>query len=307
MRAIAYTRFGGPDVLELVELPTPKVGPDSVLIRVRATAVNPVDWKVREGYLDGLMDSVFPIVPGWDVSGVVEQVGLDTPEFSVGDEVVGYVRKDVLHGGTTAELVSAPVRTLARKPVSLSWEEAAALPLAGLTAYQALRRLVVGEGDTVLVHNASGGVGGFAVQIARVLGARVIGTASAGRHEYVRSLGGEPVEYGDGMVAAVRALVPDGVDVVLDLVGGGVVATTSEVGAPGVRLGSVADGEVGTYGGAYLWVRPDADDLQYLGDLVERGDLRVEVAQVFGLEETAQAHELSASGRVRGKVVVRVS
>ena len=307
MRAIAYTRFGGPDVLELVELPTPKVGPDSVLIRVRATAVNPVDWKVREGYLDGLMDSVFPIVPGWDVSGVVEQVGLDTPELAVGDEVVGYVRKDVLHGGTTAELVSAPVRTLARKPVSLSWEEAAALPLAGLTAYQALRRLVVGEGDTVLVHNASGGVGGFAVQIARVLGARVIGTASAGRHEYVRSLGGEPVEYGDGMVAAVRALVPDGVDVVLDLVGGGVVATTSEVGAQGVRLGSVADGEVGTYGGAYLWVRPDADDLQYLGDLVERGDLRVEVAQVFGLEETAQAHELSASGRVRGKVVVRVS
>ena len=307
MRAIAYNRFGGPDVLELMELPTPKVGPDSVLIRVRAAAVNPVDWKVREGYLDGLMDSVFPIVPGWDVSGVVEQVGLDTPEFSVGDEVVGYVRKDVLHGGTTAELVSAPVRTLARKPAALSWEEAAALPLAGLTAYQALRRLGVGEGDTVLVHNASGGVGGFAVQIARVLGARVIGTASAGRHEYVRTLGGEPVEYGDGMVAAVRALAPAGVDVVLDLVGGGVVATTSEVGAPGVRLGSVADGDVATYGGAYLWVRPDADDLEDLGDLVERGDLRVEVAQVFALEETAQAHELSASGRVRGKVVVRVS
>ena len=307
MRAIAYTRFGGPDVLDLMELPTPKVGPDSVLIRVRAAAVNPVDWKVREGYLDGLMDSDFPIVPGWDVSGVVEQVGLDTPELSVGDEVVGYVRKDVLHGGTTAELVSAPVRTLARKPASLSWEEAAALPLAGLTAYQSLRRLGVGDGDTVLVHNASGGVGGFALQIARTLGARVIGTASAGRHEYVRSLGGEPVEYGDGMVAAVRALAPDGVDVVLDLVGGGVVATTPEVGPPGVRLGSVADGEVVHYGGAYLWVRPDADDLEDLGELVERGDVRVEVAQVFPLEETAQAHELSASGRVRGKVVVRVS
>ncbi len=113
MRAIAYSRYGGPDVLELVDLPTPKVGPDSVLVRVRATSVNPVDWKVREGYLDGLMDAVFPVVPGWDVSGVVEQVGLDTPEFAVGDEVFGYVRKDVVGGGTTAELVAAPVRTLA--------------------------------------------------------------------------------------------------------------------------------------------------------------------------------------------------
>lgn len=307
MRAIAYHRFGGPDVLELVELPTPKVGPDSVLVRVRATSVNPVDWKVREGYLDAIMDSTFPIVPGWDVAGVVEQVGLDTPEFAVGDEVIGYVRKDVLHGGTTAELVSAPVRTLAHKPASVSWEEAAALPLAGLTAYQALRRLEVSEGDTVLVHNASGGVGGFAVQIARAFGARVIGTASAGKHEYVRALGGEPVEHGDGMVAAVRALAPEGVDVVLDLIGGGVVATTAEVGTDDVRLGSVADGDVATYGGTYLWVRPDAADLEELAELVDRGAVRVEVERVFPLEETAAAHELSASGRVRGKIVIRVS
>lgn len=307
MRAIAYTRFGGPDVLELMELPTPKVGPDSVLVRVRATSVNPVDWKVREGYLDAIMDSTFPIVPGWDVAGVVEQVGLDTPELAVGDEVIGYVRKDTLHGGTTAELVSAPVRTLALKPPSLSWEEAAALPLAGLTAYQALRRLEVSEGDTVLVHNASGGVGGFAVQIAGAFGARVIGTASAGKHEYVRSLGGEPVEHGDGMVAAVRALAPEGVDVVLDLIGGGVVATAADVGTSEVRLGSVADGTVATYGGEYLWVRPDAADLEDLAELVERGAVRVEVERVFPLEETAAAHELSASGSVRGKIVIRVS
>ena len=120
MRAIAYSRYGGPDVLELVDLPDPKVGPDSVLVRVRATSVNPVDWVVREGHLDGLMDTVFPVIPGWDVAGVVEQVGLDTPELSVGDEVIGYVRKNVVGGGTTAELVAAPVRTLARKPASLS-------------------------------------------------------------------------------------------------------------------------------------------------------------------------------------------
>nr|WP_297427861.1 NADP-dependent oxidoreductase [uncultured Actinotalea sp.] len=307
MRAIAYTTYGGPDVLELTDLPTPKVGPDSVLVRVRATSVNPVDWKVREGYLDGLMDAVFPVVPGWDMAGVVEQVGADAHEFEVGDEVFGYVRKDVVGGGTTAELVAAPVRTLAHKPRTASFEEAAAVPLAGLTAYQALRRLGVGEGDTLLVHAAAGGVGGFAVQIARALGARVIGTASEGNHEHLRSLGAEPVAYGDGLVERVRSLAPDGVDVVLDLVGGGVVATTPEVGTGQVRVGSVADPEVAAVGGAYMWVRPDSADLAALAALIDDGKVRPEVAQVFPLEETAAAHELSASGHVRGKVVIRVS
>ncbi|WNB85531.1 NADP-dependent oxidoreductase [Cellulomonas sp. ATA003] len=307
MRAIAYSRYGGPDVLELTDLPDPKVGPDSVLVRVRATSVNPVDWKVREGYLDGIMDTVFPAVPGWDVAGVVEQIGLDTPELSVGDEVYGYVRKDVVSGGTTAELVAAPVRTLARKPASLSFEEAAAAPLAGLTAYQALRRLGVGEGDTVLVHNAAGGVGTFAVQIARAWGARVIGTASPARHDFVRSLGAEPVPYGDGMVEAVRALVPDGVDVVADFVGGGTARTTPQVGAADVRLGSIADADVAELGGTNFWVRPDSADLAALGELIDSGAVTVHVAEVFPLEETAAAHRLSATGHVQGKVVIRVA
>jgi NADPH:quinone reductase-like Zn-dependent oxidoreductase len=307
MRAIAYSRYGGPDVLELVDLPTPKVGADAVLVRVRATSVNPVDWKVRQGYLDAMMDATFPVVPGWDVAGVVEKVGLDVPELAVGDEVIGYVRKDVVGGGTTAELVSAPVRTLARKPTSLSWEEAAALPLAGLTAYQSLRRLGVAEGDTVLVHNAAGGVGSFAVQIATAFGARVIGTASAARHEYVRGLGGEPVPYGDEVVQAVRALAPRGVDVVVDFVGGGVVATTSQVGTPDVRLGSVADADVAKHGGTNFWVRPDPADLTALGDLADAGLLKVQVARSFALEETADAHRLSETGHVQGKIVIRVS
>lgn len=307
MRAIAYVRYGGPEVLELLDLPTPKVGPDSVLVWVRATSVNPVDWKVREGYLDTLMDPVFPVVPGWDVAGVVERLGLDTPEHAVGDEVIGYVRTDVVHGGTTAELVAAPVRTLARKPSALSWEEAAALPLAGLTGYQALRRLGVSERDTVLIHNAAGGVGHLAVQVARAFGARVLGTASPARHEYVRSLGAEPVPYGEAMVEAVRRLAPDGVDVVLDLVGGGVAATTAQVGTPYVRLASVADGDVRRYGGVSVWVRPSSADLAALAALAQQGEVRVDVAETFPLERTADAHRLSASGHVQGKVVVRVS
>lgn len=187
MRAITYDRFGGYEVLALTDLPTPKVGPDSVLVRVRASSVNPVDWKVREGYLAEIMDTVFPVIPGWDVAGVVEQVGLDTPEFQVGDEVFGYVRKDVVGGevagGTLAEYVAAPVRTLAHKPAAWSFDEAAAVPLAGLTAYQTIRRAGVHSGHTVLVHAAAGGVGSFAVQIARSLGARVIGTASEANHD----------------------------------------------------------------------------------------------------------------------------
>ena len=144
MRAITYDHFGGSDVLALSDLPKPKVGPDSVLVRVRASSVNPVDWKVRQGYLAEIMDTVFPVVPGWDVAGVVEQIGLDTDEFEVGDEVFGYVRKDVVGGevagGTLAEFVAAPVRTLAHKSDAWSFEEAAAVPLAGLTAYQTIHR-----------------------------------------------------------------------------------------------------------------------------------------------------------------------
>ena len=178
MRAMAYDAYGSDDVLTLCELPDPKVGPGEVRIRVRRAGVNPVDWKVMSGGLDGLMDVVFPVVPGWDVAGTVETVGIDTPEFEVGDEVVAYARKDVVHGGTFAELVTMSVRGVARKSSALSWDEAGGLPLTGLTGLQTLDRLLVTASDTVLVHGGAGGVGALAVQIARARGARVIATAS---------------------------------------------------------------------------------------------------------------------------------
>ncbi|GAC51958.1 NADP-dependent oxidoreductase [Gordonia amicalis] len=312
MRAVTYRRFGGPDVLEVTDLPTPKVGPDSVLIRVRASSVNPVDWKVREGHLAEVMDTVFPVIPGWDVAGVVEQVGLDTPEFRVGDEVFGYVRKDVVGGevagGTFADLVAAPVRTLAHKPSSLSFEEAAAVPLAGLTAYQTIRRAGVQSGHTVLVHAAAGGVGSFAVQIARSLGARVIGTASESNHDYLRTLGAEPTMYGDGLADRVRALEPAGVDVVLDYVGGDALDSVPEVLRDGGTVASVIDARArDEFGGQYAWVRPDSADLAELARLADAGDLKPEIAEVFDLADAAGAHERSQSGHVRGKIVVRVS
>jgi NADPH:quinone reductase-like Zn-dependent oxidoreductase len=306
MRAMTYDAFGGPEALALTDQPRPKVGPSEVLVRVRSASVNPVDWKLMSGGLDGVMHTVFPVVPGWDVSGVVEAVGFDTPEFAVGDEVIAYNRKDYLHGGTFAELTTVPVRSLAKKPAALSWDEAAGLPLAGLTAWQLLTRLGVGAGDTVLIHAAAGGVGSLGVQIAVALGARVIGTASASSHDRVRELGAEPVEYGDGVVDRVRALAPDGVTVVADFVGG-VLDTTLAVLADGGRHASVADDSVTGSGGTWVWVRPSSTDLDSLAELVEQGRLRVPIAATFDLPDLADAFRLSQGGHAAGKIAVRVS
>ncbi|WP_405654878.1 NADP-dependent oxidoreductase [Streptomyces sp. RK9] len=307
MKAISYRAYGGPDVLEYGDVRDPKVGPDSVLVKVRAAALNPVDYKCREGYLDAALDAVFPVIPAWDVAGVVVQPGAAAPEFAVGDEVIGYVREDFLSRGTLAEYVAAPVRTLARKPRNLTFEEAAGLPLAGLTAYQVITKaLSVTDGDVVLVHAAAGGVGTFAVQLARHAGARVIGTASERNHAYLRDLGAEPVVYGDGLAERVRALAPEGVDAAFDTIGGDTLKLSADLLAPGGRLASIADGSVLALGGQYCFVRPDAADLTRLTELVEQDVLSAHVQETFPLERAADAFRLLEEGRTRGKIVVRV-
>ncbi len=176
----------------------PKVGPGMVLVKVKAASVNPVDWKIMAGYLDAAMDVQFPAIPGWDVAGVVESVGTDAPHFRPGDEVIAYGRKDYVHGGSFAEYMALPERLLARRPASLGWDESAGLPLAGLTAYQVLTRLGLKAGENLLIHGGAGGVGSLGIQIAAALGARVIATASEKNHDFLRSLGAEPVSYGEG-------------------------------------------------------------------------------------------------------------
>ncbi|WP_030295611.1 NADP-dependent oxidoreductase [Streptomyces katrae] len=305
MRAMAYETYGGTEVLTETRLPMPKLAPGEILVRVKCASVNPVDWKIMSGGLDALMDVVYPVVPGWDVAGTVERVGIDTPEFSVGDEVMAYARKDYVHGGTFAEYVSVPVRAAAAKPASLSWHEAAGLPLAGLTAYQLLTRLATGKDDTVLIHGAAGGVGSFGVQIARALGARVIGTASPRNHDRLRDLGCEPVEYGDGLVDRVRALAPDGITVAADFVGG-VLDVTQAVLANGGRHASIADPTVLGAGGQWMWVRPDAEGLAELARLAGSGQLTVTVAKTFPLSELAAAFDFSQTGRAAGKIILEV-
>ena len=309
MKAILYRSYGGPGVLEFGEVDEPKVGPDWVKVAVRATSINPVDWKLASGGLDGALDTFFPITPGWDVAGIVEEVGPSVTELAVGDEVFGYVRKDAVQGGTYAEKVSAPIRTVTHKPANMSFAQAAAIPLAGLTAYQSLVHcLKVGAGDTVLVHAAAGGVGSFAVQIAVAQGARVIGTASEGNHDYVRGLGGEPVTYGEGLVDRVRQLSPDGVDAIFDSVGGETLALSQDLLADDAagRVVSIADPGVKELGGTYVFVRPNVDDLDALADLAQSGKLTVEIAASYPLSEAAHAWEASMGGHTRGKIVLTV-
>jgi NADPH:quinone reductase-like Zn-dependent oxidoreductase len=307
MRGIGYDRFGDLDVLRLRDdLPEPPVGPDTVLVRVHAAGVNPVDMGIRAGNLAGAFPHHFPIIPGWDVAGVVEAAGPAVVDFAPGDEVFGYVRRDDVQWGTTAQLVPAPQRCLARKPASLSFAEAGALPLAGLTAYQALTEaLEIGEGDRVLVHRAAGGVGFNAVQIAVALGAHVIGTASSRNHGFLRDAGAAEVyDYAAGPLSGQLA---EPVDAVLDLVGGSTLADAPEQVRDARRIASIVDPSVRELGGRYVFVRPDRHDLEELARMADAGQLRVPIARAFPLEQTADAQRLVADGHVRGKVVVTVA
>ncbi len=306
MKAITYSAYGNPDVLELTDQPMPKVGPGMVLVKIKATSVNPVDWKIMGGHLDPLMDIQFPAIPGWDVAGVVESVGIDAHQFQPGDEVISYARKDYVHGGSFAEYIALPERVLARKPTTLDWYESAGLPLTGLTAFQVLNRLDVRGGETLLIHGGSGGVGSLAIQIASARGIKVIATASEKNHEFLRSLGAEPITYGDGLVERVKAMEPDGVDVVADFVGGNVEATLAVL-KEGGRHASIADGEVEKHGGTWMWVTPIGAELQELSELVDQHKLNVEVAETFPLAKAAEAFRLNMEGHTRGKVVVTVS
>ncbi len=310
MRAAVIRTYGDPDVVETAEVDDPLVGPDYVLIKVAAAGVNPVDWKVVAGYLQGAFPHHLPLIPGWDVSGEVVAVGPAVTEVAPGDRVAAYNRKDHVQNGTFAELVAAPIRAVAKVPDGVDLVSAGALPLVGLTAQQLIDATEVGEGDTVLVHAAAGGVGGIGVQLARLRGARVIGSASERNHDYVRSLGAEPVEYGESaaeLTANVRKVAPDGVDVVLDFIGGDSLESAPDVLADGGRVGSIVDADtVKKLGGRYIFVRPNGPMLADLLALVADGSLRVEIAEQFPLDRAGDALAANKAGHVRGKVVVTV-
>lgn len=304
MRAIVYRRFGGPGVLEHAEIPPPRLARDSVLVKVRTAGMNHADLALRAGAGADLMATWFPVVPGWDVAGVVESVGADVQGFREGDEVIGLLRSDLLHVGSYVERVVAPEHRFVRKPASLDWAKAAALPLAGLTAWQAvIDCLRIQPGETLLVHGGSGSVGSIALQLAVRMGARAIGSGSDRHHSFIRFLGAEPVCYGSGLDARVLALAPEGVDAVLDCVGRGTLRRHARLGRAGVRGASIVEpvGDVRT-----VYPRIDLEPVRQLAELAARGDLHIRIAATYPLAFAASATKFLESGCAGGKVVLTV-
>jgi NADPH:quinone reductase-like Zn-dependent oxidoreductase len=332
MKAVIAEQYGGPEVLELTEVDVPRLGPNGVLVRVHATSVNPVDWKLRKGLLSGLWKLVFPVIWGCDVSGVVEQTGSAVSLFKTGEEVYGFKHGKVAktYRGTYAEYAVVPESALARKPAGLSHEQAATIPLAALAAWQALvNQGRLQSGQRVLIHAAAGGVGVFAVQIAKALGASVAATAGPKNQDFLRELGADrPIDY-------TRERIEDkasGYDLVLDAVGQSVWAVSLRVLRRGGRLVTLAipipetksgtlrffsTAVAGMVGGSMqslaagkrlllTQVQPRGGELDKITGLVELGKLQPIVEKVFGLEEIADAHRCSESGHVRGKLAVKV-
>lgn len=300
MRAVVVDRHGGPEVLTIAERRDPRPGPTEVLVDVEAAGVNFIDTYHRSGYYP----MTPPFVPGVEGVGVVREVGEQLASLVEPGDRVGWV----MVSGSYAERLAVPYDRLVPIPAELDPQLAAASLLQGVTAhYLTHDTYPVRAGDTVLVHAAAGGVGSLAVQIARSLGARVIGTASEYNHAYLRGLGAEPVAYGEGLNDRVHAIAPQGVDAVLDLVGGDALKVSPGLLAEDGRLASAVDGAVLGLGGGYVFVRPDARDLQALTELAERGELRVDVAATFPLEQAADAQLLNREGHTRGKIIIAVA
>ncbi|MFJ8311174.1 MULTISPECIES: NADP-dependent oxidoreductase [unclassified Streptomyces] len=311
MRAVSPLEWGGPEVLAEIETERPEPGPTEILVRVHAAGVNPADWKTRASGGWRLWGS--PPILGWDVSGVVEAVGQGVTVYRPGDEVFGMPRFPH-QAGAYAEYVTAPARHFVRKPADVDHIQAAALPLASLTAWQSLvdtARLAAGQ--RVLIHAAAGGVGHLAVQIAKARGAYVIGTARAAKHGFLRGLGADEVI--DYTAVDFTEAVRD-VDVVLDTIGGDYGSRSLKVlrrGGTLVSLASPDEAALVTEASAlgitagFTLVEPDYAGLKAIAALVEEGGLRAEIDTVFELADAAKAHEYGERGRTQGKIVLRVA
>lgn len=303
MRAAAIDAFGPAENLTARDVPRPVAGPGAVLVRVRAAGVQLTDAAIRGGWTPPGATIGFPQILGNEFAGVVAGVGPGVTGFAVGAEVAGF---RVL--GCYAEYVNVPAEQVAHKPAGVPWLTAGALSASGQTAHTALERLRVSEGETLLVHGAAGGVGSMAVQLAVARGARVVGTASPANHEYVRSLGAVPVEYGAGQLQRIRAAAPQGVDAALDTAGHDNLLTAVELVGDRNRIGTIVDIALVKELGC-LWISSDrsAARLRELLDLCERGALAVTVRETFPLDEVWKAHLDVETGHGRGKIALVVS
>jgi len=305
-RAVIYETFGGPEVLELREVPEPHVGPGEVRVRVSATGLNPMDWLLSSlPELAGQFGITVPSGFGSDFAGVVDEVGGGATGFAMGDRVYGSAL-----GRATADFVVVktpiePPDMLFHTPDGISDEVASTLPVAGLTAAAALAAIGLRSGDTVLIGGAAGGVGVFAVQLAKLAGAAVIGTASAGTAEFLRQLGAEPVAYGTGLADRVRALASGGVTAATDLFGTETAETALALGVPPERISTIAAGP-NPPGGVRATGGSDAqpDALEQITDAILAGKITVPIAATFPIEQIRDAATLQAGRHAHGKIVI---
>ena len=307
MKAVRLHGYGGPEVLRYEECPRPEPGAGEVLVRVHAAGVNPVDWKIRAGYLKGYLDYALPVILGWDFSGVVESVGPGVVGWKAGDEV--YSRPDISRDGAYAEYIVVRAPEIALKPKSLDHVHAAAIPLAGLTAWQALEAGGLTAGQKVLIHAAAGGVGSFAVQFAKLKGARVAGTASGRNQAFLKELGvDEPINY---ETTRFEDVVKDA-DMVLDALAGEVRTrswkTLKKGGILVSILGPAPEEEAKAHGARQtgVMVQGNGAQLAEIAKLVDAGKVKVILDAVLPLAEAAKAQEMNATGHTRGKIVLRV-
>jgi NADPH:quinone reductase-like Zn-dependent oxidoreductase len=301
MKAVTYSRYGGPEVLEVTDVAAPHPGPGQIRIRVAAVGLNPVDWKARSGAMARSDAPESPVTDGRDAAGAVDELGEGVSGVQAGDELFGWAT-----GGAAAE--NAVLDFWEPKPAELSFEEAAALPTAVETPVRVFSVLGgLREGQTILINGAAGGVGGMAVQLAKARGARVIGTASEPNHEYLRELGAEPTTYGEGLVERVRELAPDGVDLAFDTAGKGDIPALIELTGDPAKVATIADFSAGQLG---VKVTGSSDGrhteaLHEAAELAREGRLRVTVAGVYPFSRAPDAHRESEGGHTRGKLVLR--
>ena len=297
MKAVQYVEHGGPEVLRVVDVEEPHAGPGQVRIEAKAVGVNPVDWKLRQG----LLPAPLPRIPGSDVAGAVDEIGAGVSGVSLGDGVFGFAV-----GGGYAQY--AVLEHFAAKPASMSFEEAAGIPVPAETAVRVLDLLGVAAGATLLINAATGGVGTAAVQLARARAATVIGTASEENHEFLRSLGATPTTYGEGLIDRVRQLAPQGVDYAFDVAGRGALPDLIAITGSSQRVVTIADPEAEKYGVRFTGGGEGRSyhALALAAELYERGEFSVSIARTFRLEEAPEAHQISEDGHVRGKLVLRI-
>lgn len=308
MKAVSIYGYGGPEVLVYEDAPRPHPDAGEVLVRVHAAGINPVDWKIREGHLKEMLHHTFPLVMGWDLSGVVEALGSGLTRLKIGDEV--FSRPDISRDGAYAEFIVVKESELALKPRTIDHIHAAALPLAGLTGWQTLFDAgSLAAGQRVLIHAAAGGVGHIAVQLAKWKGAHVIGTATAKNHEFLRKLGVDQViDYNTERFDEVTQPV----DLVLDTIGGDTQARSWNVLKPGgilVSIVSPPNAEFARERGvrqAFVFTQPNATQLAEIAKLADAEKLKVIVETILPLSDATRGQELSERGHGKGKIVLRV-